>query len=441
MELKKKVSILMPSLNVRPYVEECMDSVVGQTYSELEILVVDAGSTDGTLEALEQYAKIDKRIKIFHSFKKSYGYQMNLALEMATGEYVAIVETDDYIADDMIETLLSVAEQRKVDYVKGFAKTITLSESGEYIISNTDRYIMKKGYAGRILDVSQMPELLLYDIFHWCGIYKREFLNNIRFNETPGAAFQDQGFLLKTLSSAKRAVYIEKPIYYYRLMNQNSSTYSPQGFHYIYNEYQMNYKYVMSLERDWISFFYERMFIQVCGRYNSMYLSGHFWDEALEDINKIRLWLSDVVGNGYLTRERTGFEIWKKLLLFLENPRLLYEYICDSRMFDIRRGIPKLVKSKYIWIYGAGKLGSQVMRQLAQSKVKDKLCGYVVSEKVENVSVDNYPIKGIGEIETVSEETLFVIALSCKYHDDVLNMLYENRFNNYVIWDEELLKN
>ena len=75
-----KVSVIMPSLNVIKYIKPCMDSVVGQTMREMEILAVDAGSTDGTLEALKEYEMRDERVRVVNSDKRSYGYQMNLGI-------------------------------------------------------------------------------------------------------------------------------------------------------------------------------------------------------------------------------------------------------------------------------------------------------------------------------------------------------------------------
>ena len=96
-----KISIIMPSLNVAAYIRECIESVINQTITDIEILCIDAGSTDGTLEILEEYAIKDSRIRLIKSDKKSYGYQINTGIDMAMGEYLGIVETDDCIETDM----------------------------------------------------------------------------------------------------------------------------------------------------------------------------------------------------------------------------------------------------------------------------------------------------------------------------------------------------
>ena len=120
-----KVSVIMPSLNVAPYVRECIESVLGQTLREIEIICVDAGSTDGTLEILREYAEKDSRITLIVSDKKSYGYQMNLGLNVATGKYVGIVETDDRVRENMYETLYGLAEQNAVDIIKSILSQST----------------------------------------------------------------------------------------------------------------------------------------------------------------------------------------------------------------------------------------------------------------------------------------------------------------------------
>ena len=94
---KIDVTVIMPSLNVCDYIEKAVRSVMEQTLENIEILCVDAGSTDGTLEILQALAKEDSRIQIINSQIKSYGYQLNLAISLAKGEYIGVVETDDYI--------------------------------------------------------------------------------------------------------------------------------------------------------------------------------------------------------------------------------------------------------------------------------------------------------------------------------------------------------
>ncbi|EAI5595240.1 glycosyltransferase family 2 protein, partial [Campylobacter jejuni] len=114
-----KVSIVVPSLNSISYIRECIDSILNQTLKDIEILCIDANSTDGTLEVLKNYEKKDKRLRVIISDKKSYGYQMNLGIKEAKGEYLGIVESDDYIKTNMYERLYEIAKKNDCEVVKG----------------------------------------------------------------------------------------------------------------------------------------------------------------------------------------------------------------------------------------------------------------------------------------------------------------------------------
>ena len=92
-----QITVIIPSLNRVDSIRECLSSVMVQTLEQMEILCIDAGSTDGTLEILEECALQDKRIEVVQTERKSYGYQVNLGIRLAKGMYIGIVETDDYI--------------------------------------------------------------------------------------------------------------------------------------------------------------------------------------------------------------------------------------------------------------------------------------------------------------------------------------------------------
>ena len=113
-----KVSIVMPVLNTAAYIRECMESLVNQTLPEIEILCVDGGSTDGTREILEEYAGKDERVRILEDTKGSTGYANNLGMRKAHGEYMAIVEPDDFVSLDMYEQLYHVAKENRADAVR-----------------------------------------------------------------------------------------------------------------------------------------------------------------------------------------------------------------------------------------------------------------------------------------------------------------------------------
>lgn len=236
MENSIKVSIIMPSLNVGAYIAECIESVINQTLIDIEIICVDAGSTDGTFELLQSYKEKDNRIRLIRSDRKSYGYQMNLGLEAARGEYIGIVETDDFADLNMFERLYNIAVTNNAQVVK----------------SNFYRYKSKKVHEDVYFEnLKGLPyDRVIIPDFHsaiyrrspsiWAGLYSRAFIeeNNIRFSETPGAAYQDTGFNLKIHFCAERMIYVKEAFLHYRTDNENSSVKSGSKVFALCDEYK-----------------------------------------------------------------------------------------------------------------------------------------------------------------------------------------------------------
>lgn len=221
MSTAPKVSVIMPSLNVAEYIRKCMDSVVNQTLHEIEIICVDAGSTDGTYEILQEYAGKDSRIHLIKSDKKSYGYQMNLGLDMAKGEYIGIVETDDFTLLDMFETLYREAIANQADMVKSnYYWYTTKPEVRRQPFEN-----LKDRKYNTIFRPLEYLEMFVTTPAIWSGIYKRSMLteNQIRFNETQGASFQDTSFHFMVCAVSERCYLIDKYFLCYRRDNEGSS--------------------------------------------------------------------------------------------------------------------------------------------------------------------------------------------------------------------------
>ena len=214
-----KISVIMPSLNVKPFLEECIESVLNQTLEDIEIICVDAGSTDGTLEIIENLSKTDSRIKILHSDKKSYGYQMNLGMSNATGQYIGIVETDDFIDEKMYEKLYDLTDNAAVDIAK-------VNFYHYYNDSTKRKDGSKIKLPSKPFSAYDHSNILNGHPSIWAAIYKKSFLmeNNISFMEAPGGGWVDNPFLFKTMLAAKSIVYNSEPLYYYREENPDSSS-------------------------------------------------------------------------------------------------------------------------------------------------------------------------------------------------------------------------
>lgn len=387
-----KVTIIMPSLNVEKYIRPCMESVLKQTLKDIEILAIDAGSSDGTLEILQKYATDDARVQVIHSGKKSYGYQLNLGISLAKGEYIGIVETDDMIVPDMYEALYNAAAEFNVDYVKGRAEYFVEVTNGELWSSPIRSPLMDDVMFGKVIIPSNMPELLVRDIYLWTGLYKSEFVKQIRLNETQGAAFQDQGFLFQAISSAKRAVYLDKIVYQYRQDNGNSSIFNKKGFHYLVEEYSYVEKFLMGTSNAWTNVYYQRMFHQCIGRFEMMAVSGTYWQEAEKDIEILREKLQYAVENELLRVDDLSMQRREMLKVFLESAQAIYGY-CVNAFQNKVQSIAMIfdkIGSQQVVIFGVGKMG-----RFFQALLENKRSGLTVAFCDNDTTLWNTEVQGV----------------------------------------------
>lgn len=354
-----KVTIIMPSLNVVKYIRPCIESVISQTLKELEILIIDAGSSDGTLEILQEYALIDKRICIIHSKKKSYGYQVNLGIELAAGEYIGVVETDDMVCGDAYETLYTIASQTNAEYVKGtFEKFVDLGNGTQWNDA-MGTPLSQANMINKIISPQSMPELFLRDIYLWSGVYKKEFITQIRLNETAGAAYQDVGFLFQTMHLAKRAVYLDKAVYQYRQDNGASSSFNKNGFHYLVEEYAYIRQFLCNVSDSWKKAYYCRMIDQTIARFRNMAVSGKMWGETEGDISILRKQLIYACENKIVNQTDLEPEKWHQLSLLLQGTKELYEEYIKIFQQKTRtiNNMFKVIGERKVVIFGCGRYG------------------------------------------------------------------------------------
>ena len=258
---KAKISIIIPTLNSARFIKKCVDSVLCQTLKDIEILCIDANSTDGTLEILQDYAKQDSRLRVIVSSKKSYGYQMNLGISHAKGEYIGIVESDDFIKPQMYEILYKCAKEQDCDIVKSDILCFHGLDSSAIDSSATDSQstqsresrfahtliTKRKHFYGKKLQFDKSPKSIkLKTTFlksawkmNQSSIFKRDFLeqNGIRFNESAGASYQDTGFSFITTICAESMYLLNDAFYCYRTDNDASSSNSKAKVYCICDEY------------------------------------------------------------------------------------------------------------------------------------------------------------------------------------------------------------
>lgn len=262
---KPKISVIMPSLNVGDYMEQCLTSVLNQSLKEIEVICVDAGSTDQTLNIIKKYQKNDKRIKIINSDKKSYGHQVNMGLKEAKGIYISIVETDDYVDENMLTDLYEYSQNNTVDIIKANFYHLNDYDGEIELIPDTSK---KNLTPNEVFTLNEKPLFIEGHPSIWAGIYLREFLdkNDITFLEVPKGGWVDNPFFYETALKANKIIYLNKPLYFYRKTNPNSSTND-------FNDDTLPMRRILDIydileenkiqDENVIFFFYKRLFIYV----------------------------------------------------------------------------------------------------------------------------------------------------------------------------------
>lgn len=219
METSPKVTFLVPTYNTEKYLPQNLEALVNQTLADIEIIAINDGSTDGSLAIMQSFAARDPRVKVIDKPNSGYGASLNMGINQAQGKYIAISEPDDFVEPNFAQVMYKAASKNNADLVK--------CNYYEYQNGTDAKNKNVKGYFtyGRVFDPAKVPQIICCIPSIWTGLYRRAWLNeeNIRFCETPGAAFQDAGFTLKAWFAARRAVLVRQFLMHYRTDNPNSS--------------------------------------------------------------------------------------------------------------------------------------------------------------------------------------------------------------------------
>lgn len=427
-QMKKiKVSIILPSLNVVQYIEECVESVINQTLKDIEIICVDAGSTDGTLEILKEYERKDNRIKVLISDKKSYGYQVNLGISVAQGEYIGIVETDDYVSTEMYEELYLVAKEKDVDFVKAdfyrFTRENGEEKKGYHKLTSDSRYY------NQIINPLDMPICFTFLMNTWSGIYKREFLrkNEIVHNETPGASYQDNGFWFQTFMYAKKALFVNKAYYMNRRDNPNSSVFSNKKVFCICDEYVFLWNRLKSNP-----YLFEKLkyvYSYSCYHAYKSNLNRIADDYKLDFLIRYSEDFKSLRSEGALDESMFNVEDWEKILFIMESAENYYQQEVQNRK-SVNKKIRQCDK---VIIYGAGMIGKRVFHELKYNESPVNIICFAVSKIEDNVgSYMDVPICDIKKLLEFRDDGIIVVAATKLYQEEMIENAQKLGFKNIV---------
>ena len=226
----KKISVIIPVYKVEEFLNSCVESIVNQTYQNLEIILVDDGSPDNCPNLCDEWAKKDERVKVVHKKNGGLSSARNAGLEIMTGDYVLFVDSDDSIHSQSCEILLNNLEKNDADIsMASFRNVYSLTglKHKTYKLEKIKTEIFEDKDVFELIFNKKIPMVMVA----WMKLYKREIFKDLRFEE--GKLHEDEFIIHKTFSLCKKLAYTNLPLYNY-LQRQNSiikSSFSEKRLH------------------------------------------------------------------------------------------------------------------------------------------------------------------------------------------------------------------
>ena len=211
----KMVSVILPVFNAERFLPQCLDSILRQTYQEWELIAVDDGSKDRSLEILKSYEKRDDRIHIISKKNEGVSIARNVALSQVCGEYIYFVDSDDIVMQDALSILIRTLESNNATFVK--SDFLPINEHGKQLFINKKRGIRRR-YEGKIIDSEMFySKILMDEFFLWTCLFRRDIIEKNKIRFIPHCRLmEDAAFIVEYLLHSSRNVYKDACVYGYR---------------------------------------------------------------------------------------------------------------------------------------------------------------------------------------------------------------------------------
>lgn len=440
-----KISVLVPVYNVERYLSECLDSLIKQTLKDIEIIAVDDGSTDSSGKLLDEYAVKDSRINVFHKRNTGYGNTMNVALSQATGEYVAILESDDFIAPEALEKMYQAASEQQADVVR--ANYYHFYDDGTEFKDLLHDYPKKC-----IFNAVMIPQIIDRAEAIWAGIYRRSFLEQqeIHFHETPGAAFQDISFAIQVWVKAKRIYLLPDAFVYYRRDNGDSSMHNPRRTMNVFDEYEwleellkdewkhfpvLEQSFVATKYRDYFNHYYRvaapyqyALLLRIAKSFEVDFHAGRinrgaFRPYVLERLDQIN---------------EDPYAFFLSSAKELHDPRFALCEFKNENLY-VEGWVNGLARYPQLIIYGAGKVGQWFYERL-QTRGIPVTCFAVTQKDNDTDNSNGVPVYELQEIQKYAASGAVVIAVTESMQYELYKNLVKYRFVHIYRLDSLLRK-
>lgn len=297
----EKVSVIIPVYNVERYVSRCIESIVNQTYPDIEILIVNDGSTDNSTSIIESWVKKDSRITHIYQINSGLSAARNAGMSKATGKYILFVDGDDYIAENCIDILWNEMQKDfEIDivcfpYVKVFRKKRDIAKLfhtdcvfDQDVVRNV---LLRKLIGPTDMEVRNPGEISRLNTA-WGKLYRRKVIENEAFVDTKIIGVEDGWFNINVFKQVRKVAYTEKTFYFYEKENTNSllHSYDKNYFERRKQAYQLIYSFLEENHlKHWEKFLNNRIVIEFIEMYRKILRSNLKSKERKFEIKKI-LW-------------------------------------------------------------------------------------------------------------------------------------------------------
>lgn len=440
-----KLSVIVPIYNVHNYLNKCLDSLHAQSLNDMEIICINDGSTDGSERIVAEYLESDSRFRLVDKNNTGYGNTINVGLAEAKGEYIAIVESDDYIDPNMMEELVKLIDNGDVDIVK--SNFYEYSEADEESVY----FDCLKGLPKRqVINPMEVPLVFIVLQSIWSSIYRTSFLreNYIRFHETPGASFQDVSFAFMAFANADRILLTDEAYYHYRVSNPNSSVKMINKLDKLKNELDYVEEYAARHEN-------KQGLLPISSRLVFRVLLENYYDSfpayqfaILNELER-RLRIYDARGDLKAKMWDDGSIVIAKEILADKNAyyKKTGKKIFDYRLLDgtinlaiYKKALIEKAKSySNIIIYGAGKVGKDIKNDLIASGCDKSRLSFAVSDMDDNsILIDGIKVQPIENYLSLKEDAVVFISVKEASQIEILEKLKNMNFKNIITLTDEI---
>lgn len=409
-----KVTVVIPVYNVEAYLPACLDSVLGQSLKEIEVICIDDASPDGSGAILDEYAEKDARVKVIHLPENHrQGYGRNLGEEEARGRYIYFLDSDDMITDTALEEMYEIAEAEQLDGIVFDSQV--LYESEELRKKHSAAYPPRRSgqYPDAVMTGSDLLDAFVaqkeWNVYVQRQFWRRAYLQSNNIYSPEGIEHEDEVFSFKAMLLAERMRYVPQDWFIRRYREDSVMTrgYRDDDFH----GYFICFREMIE--------FAEEHGIKSDGALENIY---HMYERMLA------LYPRFSAQEDPLAWFRTEEE--KRAYHFFAYEQNLNEHYRDA-INRMNRIVPE---DRKVWIYGAGKVGIRVCRRLLRDG--NQVRGVLVTKTDGNPEkLFGLPVIALQQAD-IREEDLVIVAVNSKLQDEICGLLEQRgcRYTVYPTW-------